>query len=206
MKSRPAAFTSRGLLTAFAIFLLLAACDHAPEIAGNDRQPYQDEDKAAVDPIDQISASGTLAPERLLESLSGEIHLKTGNLIGSIELSDGRGTVFVTPPGKGNGDLMLTAVAKDAGEFDIDLVLADPNDGRTIGSLILIEEKRGLPAGTLTILGESWEVEVPVIAELEGPSTMICSPAISIPEWRATICSEKARHRRSDDALSPLPP
>ena len=107
--------------------------------------------------------------EELLESLSGEILLPSGYVIGTIALSGGRGEVFLQPPGAGNGDMMLNATATDAGATDIVLSLVDPNDGTVRGALSLAETARGKPAGTLTFMGEKWDVIVPVIAELEGP-------------------------------------
>ena len=95
--------------------------------------------------------------------------MPSGYVIGTIELSGGRGEVLLQPPGAGNGDMMLNATATQAGATDIVLSLVDPNDGIVRGSLSLAETVRGKPAGTLTFMGEKWDVMVPVIAELEGP-------------------------------------
>ena len=154
-------------LVAIAIVIATSSCNQAPE-----RAPEQ---QARVDVSGQVRplAAPMLQQleqhEKLLESLAGEILLQNGEVIGTIELSGGIGEVFVTPPGAGNGDLRLLAAATRIGEADIDLALTDPNDGQTLGSLILAERERGRPKGTMTILDQSWEVTVPVIAELEGP-------------------------------------
>ena len=154
-------------LVALAIVFASSSCNQAPE-----RAP---EEQARVDVSGQIRTLEDPIPtpseqhEKLLESLAGEIHLQNGEVIGTIELSGGNGTVLVTPPGAGNGDLRLLTGATRIGEADIDLALTDPNDGQTLGMLILAERERGRPDGTLTILDQSWQVTVPVIAELEGP-------------------------------------
>lgn len=154
-------------LVAIAIVLAASSCDQAPE-----RGPQK---QARVDVSGQIRPLEVTIPpssgehEKLLESLAGEIHLQNGEVIGTIELSGGIGSVLVTPPGMGNGDLRLLAGATRIGEADIDLALTDPNDGQTLGMLILAERERGRPDGTLTILDQSWQVTIPVIAELEGP-------------------------------------
>lgn len=134
-----------------------------------------DPDVTAVPSASLAQARPSEAPqerredEELLESLAGEILLPSGYVIGTIELSSGRGEVFLQPPGAGNGDMMLNATATRAGATDIVLSLVDPNDGAVRGSLSLAEMVRGKPAGTLTFMGEKWNVMVPVIAELEGP-------------------------------------
>ncbi|MFL9841832.1 hypothetical protein ABS767_12730 [Sphingomonas sp. ST-64] len=158
-------------MLAIAAAIGAAGCDSQPDwsAAGN-AQPTAAASSRSIapsssSPVKAEESSG----EKLLESLSGEMLLKSGYVIGTVELSGGEGQVFVQPPGAGNGDVMLKALATRVGRADIALSLVDPNDGTVMGALVLTEQTRGRPAGTLTFMGEKWDVEVPVIAELEGP-------------------------------------
>ena len=154
-------------LVTIAIVFVTSSCNEAPE-RGLEEQARVDV-SGQIRPLEAPIPTPSEQHEKLLESLAGEIHLQNGEVIGTIELSGGNGSVLVTPPGAGNGDLMLLAGANRIGEADIELALTDPNDGQTLGSLILAERERGRPDGILTILDQSWQVTVPVIAELEGP-------------------------------------
>ena len=156
-----------------AVILIVIACAALASCGGN--APTGDSAGDAPTKTIVRTAPHTAAPARdgdqeaLLESLAGEILLDSGEAIGTIELSAGRGEVRVAPPGTGNSDVLLSARTTDAHDASIMLELREPNDGSPIGTLSLTETERGRPRGKLTINGESWDVEVPVIAELEGP-------------------------------------
>ena len=127
------------------------------------------EENARQDAAPDASLGNEGREEGLLESLSGEIRLSDGEFIGTIDLSGGNGTVYLQPPGMGNGDVMLSAQATRVGERDIELSLTAPYETSAAGTLSLTERSFGRPAGTLTFMGETWDVEVPVIAALEAP-------------------------------------
>ena len=155
-------------VAALALFGCGASSDTTDKAPGSVSAASDQRDARVADPSDDASAPGSSA-EKLLESLAGEMILENGHVIGNVDLSGGVGEVLVEPPGMGNGDILLMAKAKKVGANSIVLVLSDPNDGSILGELSLRETVRGRPSGALSLMNEKWDVEVPVIAEIEGP-------------------------------------